>query len=136
MSLLKACHGILSNIQENYALPGPHVIFAEKKQTAQLNGLFTGHGLRRMLNGTQYHEADMVFSFVASIFDKNVGFESFTDLIRLHLQNSSIRVKVQVDHKEFQFIEREHLRLSAEIEELKRIFKKHLRRFARLGCLR
>lgn len=45
MPLLTACNGILEHIEEKYALPGLHVIFAKKGKTAQLNGLFTGDGL-------------------------------------------------------------------------------------------
>lgn len=49
---------------------------AKKEKTAQLSGLFTGDGLRKMLERKDCFVVDIVFSFVPSFVDKPVRFEA------------------------------------------------------------
>lgn len=83
--LFRACNSILAQIEEKYALPGLHVNFAKREKSAQLNGLFTGDGLRGMLEGKDYYAVDMVFPFITSFIDRSLGFEGCFELTRMNV---------------------------------------------------
>lgn len=46
---MKSCNGILAHIERKYALPVLHVNLVRRKKPPQLNDLYTGDGLREML---------------------------------------------------------------------------------------
>lgn len=60
--------------------------FARREKTAELNSLFTGKELRRMLEGTDYYGVDMFFPFTASFIDRTYGFEGRCELIRMNVK--------------------------------------------------
>lgn len=49
LPLLEAPSAILAHMEEKYLVPGLHVDFVKKEQTAQLDGSFTRDGLRGMI---------------------------------------------------------------------------------------
>lgn len=97
MSLLRARNDILAHIKEKRALHELRVVFAKREKAAQLSGLFTRNGLRRMLKRKSYYAADMVFPFIASFNDKSLGFEGNCELSQMNVQYSDIANKVLVD---------------------------------------
>lgn len=51
-----------------------------KVKFAQMNGLFTGDGLREMLEKKKHYAADMIFPIVASLNDRKTEFVPSSDL--------------------------------------------------------
>lgn len=74
LSLLVMCSGTLAYKEEMYPDHGFHLNFAENKQTADLNGLVTGGGLRGMLETKNSYVVHTAFLFVAASMDRSRGF--------------------------------------------------------------
>lgn len=131
MSALKACIGILARAEDKCALPGLHVNLSIKEKTAQLNGLLTGGGLQEILKGKCHYAINRTVPFVASFSDRNVGFDVNRDLTGKNFQCIDVTNKLLVNHRQMLRVERKHLRLWFEFEELKRA----VRRVASRNCM-
>lgn len=103
MRPLGACHSTLALTKERYTLPRLLVSIARREETAQRNGLFTGNGLRVMLEGKDYYAADMFFPFTASVIDKSLGFEGRCELTKMSLKFGDTADKVLDDHR-YEFV--------------------------------
>lgn len=86
-----------------------------RKRTAQLDGLLTGDGLRRMLEENIHHAVDILLPFVTSFIDRSVGLEANFDLIRMGVQCIDNITQVLGDHREVHWKEGDLLRLQSEI---------------------
>lgn len=69
---------------------------------AQLHGVLTGDGVRRMLEGKNRSAVGTVFLIVASFIDRNAGSEAHCDLTRVNGQYIDTINKVLVDHGDMQ----------------------------------
>lgn len=85
MSLLKACNGILADVEEMYALFGFHVKSA-KKRGAALSGLRTVHGLPGMLEIMAHNAVHIFFPFLLLLTDRSIEFETNFDPSRGSVQ--------------------------------------------------
>lgn len=96
---MRACKNILAHITEIRALSGPHMSFAKKGKAAHFDSLFTGDGLREMLEGKGYHAVDVVFTFMALLTGESHGFRRPCELSLRKVQYRDIINKVPVDQR-------------------------------------
>lgn len=94
LPLHKASNGILTHITDMHSIPGFHVCFAKKEQTAQLSSLLTEEGLRGMMEKRRYYAVDVLFLFEASFDDRCLGFVERCDLTW-----TSVRYALKVNKK-------------------------------------
>lgn len=74
---------MLPQIEEKYPIPCLLIDFAQKGQTAQLEDLFRGMGLRGMGEGRNYCAFDTAFPFVAAFIDRRLGCLERCELIQM-----------------------------------------------------
>lgn len=82
MFLLRACSGILANIEENCALSGLHVQIPRREKTARFTGLPTRDVFLEMVKRKDFYVMKMVFPFTASCSDENFGFKGPGEVTR------------------------------------------------------
>lgn len=81
--LLKAFNGVLAYVEKKYLVSGLHLDFAKKERTAQLNGMFTGEELQKMMERRNCYSADTVPPLVAAFIDRGFGVEERCDFTRV-----------------------------------------------------
>lgn len=73
--------------------------FGRREKSAQPNGLFTGDGLREMLERKKYYAVDEVFSSTASPIDSSIYFAEHYWLTGMNVQYRGIVRNVLTAHK-------------------------------------
>lgn len=74
LPLFKACSGILTHIGEKYPVPGLHIDFAKKTQTARLYSIYTGKRMQVMMERGDFYVSDTFFPFFATFTDRSLHF--------------------------------------------------------------
>lgn len=115
LPLVEVRSSILAHVEEKYPVPGLRLDLAEKKQTAQLKGQFTGDGLRRMRERRNYYAADTVCQFVAAFSDKGLDFVVRCDLTLMSVLYTEMVENVSFDQRDGAWVEDELVRLRSEI---------------------
>lgn len=122
MPLLKAWNGTFAHIEENCALPGFHVSFARSEETAQLTGLFTGSGLRGMLERKDSYVVGTGIPVTTSFTEKSLSFEECCELTRITAQCCDIVSNAPVDHKNEIWVDTKLKMLQPETEQVSHVF--------------
>lgn len=124
MPLLRVRNGYFAHIEEKYALLRTHTSFARREKTEQLDGLFTGSGLRWMLERKNHYVMEMFISFIAQFISESVGLEGRCEPTEVILQYSDFFGKILVDHMDETLVEGKLMTLRSKIEDLKRVVER------------
>lgn len=121
LPLFEACHAVLAHIRGKYPAPGLHADIAEKKQTAQLNGLFREDGQQGMMKGRTHDAIETVFSFAAPFVDRSLGFVEWCNLTRRNVIYTEMVNYFLSDHSETACTAEELASLRSEISRVKTV---------------
>lgn len=118
------CIKKLAYIRKKYPVLGLHLDFAEKKQRAQLKGLFTEEKVRGMMEKRQFYTAGAKFWSVMALNDRSLGFMEKRDLTRVKVLKTEVVNKVLLNHTPGARVKEELIRLRSKTRKFKSAFEK------------